>query len=91
MQPPAESEPTVLGELLNPLGRCLTPDVARALVSLRAEPHVQARIEALADRSTEGELSAEEQDEYRTYVQAIEFIGVLQSKARALLAAEEHS
>lgn len=77
--------PSILDRLLTPVGDCLTPDVARHLVGLRASPEVQARLEELADKSTEGQLSAEEQAEYATAVSAIEFISVLQAKARRLL------
>lgn len=76
----------VLTRLLAPLGRCLTPDVAKALVNLRADPSVQARLEELADKNTEGALTPEEYDEYETSVRAIEFIAVLQAKAHAMLA-----
>jgi hypothetical protein len=76
----------VLTRLLAPLGRCLTPEVAKALVHLRADPSVQARLEVLAEKNTEGTLTPEERDEYETAVRAIEFIAVLQAKARAMLA-----
>jgi hypothetical protein len=46
---------------------------------------VQKRIEELADKNTEGELSSEERDEYETYVRANEIIAILQAKARAIL------
>lgn len=77
--------PSILDQLLAPVGDCLTPEVARHLVDLHASPAVQARLEALADKSTEGQLSAEERAEYATAVTAIEFISVLQAKARRLL------
>ncbi len=63
-----------LTRLLDPGGRCLTPDVAQELVKLRADPGVQARIEELADKNTEGELSSEKHGEYETYVRASEII-----------------
>jgi hypothetical protein len=75
----------MLTRLLEPLGRCLTPDVAKELVNLRAEPSVQARLEELANKNTEGVLTPEERDEYETAVRVIEFIAVLQAKARAIL------
>ncbi|HEX8199924.1 MAG TPA: hypothetical protein VF590_05515 [Isosphaeraceae bacterium] len=71
---------------MDPLTQCLTPDGARQLVSLRADPSVQARIDYLADRRNEGELTPEERSEYETYVSFIDFIGLLQAKARRLLA-----
>ena len=81
----SERRTTILARLLEPLGQCLTPEVAKALVNLRADPHVQARIDELADKCTEGTLSTEEQSEYETYVYAIDFIAVLQAQARSLL------
>ena len=86
MSPSQES--TTLDRLLDPIGRCLTPDVARKLVRLRADPEVQGRIDALAEKCTEGELSPDERAEYETYVRVIDFIGILQAKARTLLAGE---
>ncbi len=76
---------TVLAHLLEPVGRCFTPDVAQAIVDLRADPTVQARLEDLADKSTQGTLSEDERTEYETYVHAIDFIAVLQSQARRIL------
>lgn len=74
-----------LDRLLEPVGRCFTPDVARKIVELRADPGLQARIDELADKSTEGRLSEEERSQYETIVRAIDFIAVLQAKARAVL------
>lgn len=81
----ASLPPSILDQLLTPLGECLTPDVARHLVGLRASPEVQARLEALADKCTEGRLSEAERAEYATAVAAVEFISVLQAKARRLV------
>lgn len=77
----------ILGRLLEPVGHCLTPEGARELVNLKVDDVVQARLEALADKCTEGELSDDERIEYETYVRAIEFIGVLQAHARRMLRA----
>src|SRR5688572_29902725 len=83
----ADSRTTnVLHRLMDPVTRCLTPDSARQLVDLRADPTVQERIDELADRCTEGQLTPEEGAEYETYVSFIDFIGLLQAKARRLLA-----
>lgn len=79
-------ETLTLDRLLEPVSRCLTPEVARQLVDLRADPALQERIDTLADRNTEGQLTPEEREEYETYVRASRFIAVLQAKARKLLA-----
>ena len=76
----------VLDRLLDPLGEIiLTPDVARKLVDYRFDAKAQARIDKLARKSNEGKLSDMERREYETYVQTIDFIAILQAKARALL------
>ena len=77
---------SALDRILEPVGRCLTPDVARALADLRADPETEARIEELAERCSEGQLSPAEREEYETYVSAIDFLGALQAKARRILA-----
>jgi len=82
---PSPPYPSVLSQLLDPVGRCLTPEVAQHLVALQVDPAVQARLEELADKCTEGQLSTDEHTEYETYVQALEFIAVLQAQARSLL------
>jgi hypothetical protein len=56
------------------------------LVKLRIDRKVQARLDELADKCTEGRLKPAERAEYETYVAALDFITVLQSKARSLLA-----
>jgi len=75
-----------LDRILDPLSRCLTPEVARHIVKLRADPVLQAQIDLLAEKSTAGTLTPAEREEYETYVAAIDFVAVLQSKARRLLA-----
>ena len=71
--------------MLDPLGRILTPEVARKLVKYRFDAKAQARIGKLARKCNEGELSVEERREYETYIHTIDFIAILQAKARALL------
>jgi len=76
----------LVDRLLAPVTECLTPDVASALVHLRAQPDLQAHINDLAERCNEGKLSPFEQAEYRDILAAIDFISMLQAKARARLA-----
>jgi hypothetical protein len=56
------------------------------LIALRADPELQNRLEPLAQRSTSGQLTTEEHEEYESYVRAINVISNLQAKARNLLA-----
>lgn len=81
------SNSTVLDELIEPVARCFTPEVARRIVSLRASADLQSRLDELADKCVEGTLTAEEHERYESYVRGMNFIGVLQTSARAQLAA----
>ena len=75
----------VFDELIEPVTRAFTRDVAQALVNLRASPTAQARIAELADKCNEGSLTAAERAEYETYVHVVDLISVLQAKARLWL------
>ena len=75
-----------LDRILDPVGRALNPEAARRLVGLRLDAKTQARIDRLARKCNEGKLSPKERSEYETYVSAIDFVAILQAKARAILA-----
>lgn len=74
-----------LDRLLEPFADCLTPDVAAKVAELQAGEAMQARIEYLADRANEGQLTRHEEDEYTGYLRAIDVIAILQAKARSQL------
>jgi hypothetical protein len=75
----------VLDGLFNPVTECFTPEVARRIASLRAAAEVQARLDDLAEKCSEGTLTPDERSAYEAAVRAVNFIGVLQAKARAML------
>lgn len=75
-----------LDRLLEPVGKCLTPRSARALLQLRADDETQEHIEELARKSTAGQLTLEERSEYEALVAAGTVISILQAKARRALA-----
>jgi hypothetical protein len=81
----AKSTP-VLDRLVGPLGDCLTPESARRLLALKADPKLQAHVDDLAERHSQGLLTPEEQAEYGCYVSYGTFVAILKSKARQLLA-----
>ncbi len=78
----------VLDELWDPVGRCLTLDVAKSIAQLRAPELVQRKLDEFAEKSTEGTLPPEERTEYETYVRSINVTGILQAKARAIITAD---
>lgn len=79
------SETAALDRLVDSLSRCLNPETARRIVEFKADQQLQSRLDELADKSTEGDLNDSERAEYETYVRAIDFITILQLKARRIL------
>jgi hypothetical protein len=75
----------VMDRVLDPFTECLTPDVARRIVDLRADDQTQARVDELAEKANEGRLSPADADEYSRYREAFHFVTILQAKARQLL------
>lgn len=63
---------------------CFTPGVAHQIADLRADPPLQSRIDKLARKAIEGTLTDAELWEYRGCIEAIDVIGMLQIKARAV-------
>ena len=72
----------VLDRLVSSLSECLTPESARRLLALKADPKLQKRVDEMATRHTEGQLSPEEEAEYGRYVSYATFVAILKSKAR---------
>ena len=78
-------ETALLDRLLEPVADCFSKRLAQRLIDLRADQDTQERLDELADKANEGELSESERREYEAYVNAIDLIGVLQAKARRYL------
>jgi hypothetical protein len=81
----------ILDKMLEPVARCFTPAVAKQIAELRADAPMQARIDELASKRNEGELTETEKREYQAYVDALDLLGLLQAKARAMLAGQPQS
>jgi hypothetical protein len=74
-----------LDRLVEPLVRTLTPDVARALVELRADDELQTRMDELAEKANEGALTPDARDEYETAIRFANYLAMIQAKARRLI------
>jgi hypothetical protein len=81
----ASTNSVVFEELIAPVARCFTPEVAQRVLDLRASSELQAKLDELADKCSEGILTPEEHQLYESYLRTMNFIGILQSKARAQL------
>ncbi len=80
------STTSYLDRLLEPLTDALTPEVAAAIVGLRADPELEARVSELRRKANEGTLTAEEDAEYKEFVEAVDVVSILQAKSRRYLA-----
>jgi hypothetical protein len=74
-----------LDRLVEPVVRTFTPEVARALAQLRADPALQNRLDQLAEKCNEGALTPEEKEAYETSVRFNTYLAIIQAKARRLL------
>ncbi len=54
-------------------------------MEFRADSELQALVEELASKSTEGQLNEAERAEYAGYVRANKFVAILQRQARQLI------
>ena len=70
----------------DPILQFFTIDQARGIAQYRGDSELQQKIEELAQKANEGELTEAERAEYQGYVRANKFVAVLQAKARKLLA-----
>jgi len=70
---------------VRPILRLLLPRKARAIIEFRPDFELRRRIEQLAEKSTEGQLTKKEKAEYEGYVRANKFVAILQRQARNLV------
>ncbi len=75
-----------LDRLLEPVTETFTPEMARKIVDIRADPQVEADIDELREKANEGTLTAEEDAQYKDFVEAVDVISIIQAKARRFLA-----
>jgi hypothetical protein len=80
------STTSYLDRFLDPVTDLLTPDVARAIVELRVDDETHARIDKLREKANDGTLTPEEDADYKEFVEALDIISIIQSKARKFLA-----
>ncbi len=76
----------VLERLLKPVSQSINVEAARKLVRIKADAKTQARVDELARKCNEGELTPKERSEYERYLTAGNLIAILQAHARLLLA-----
>ena len=53
---------------MEPVGQCLTPEVARRIAGVRADAELQSLMDELADKAIAGALTDAERSEYEQYI-----------------------
>ncbi len=79
------ARPRILDDLLDPIGNCLTLDVATRIAALRADARTESRLERLAEKNAEGTITAKELAEYSSLVEALDVVAIVQAVARKAL------
>ena len=76
---------TILDQFLDPVADCLPPDVARRIAELKPSPELMERLQILRDKANGGDLSSEERADYEEFVESMDLVAILKSKARAAI------
>lgn len=79
---------SALDRILDPFLDCLTPEVARRIVGIRADEETQARLDELAEKNAESTITEPEREEHELLVTAANWIALIQAKARKIVARE---
>ena len=78
------SESLAFDRGVRPMLEMVLPGKADAVIGFQADPDLQARIEELARKSTEGKLTEDERAEYAGYVRANKFVAILKRQAQQI-------
>ena len=71
--------------LLESAARCLDADSVRALGALELEPAAKARLDLLAQKANEGQLTSDEAREYDRFIELGDIVATLRLKAERQL------
>lgn len=70
-------------ELVDAFARCLPRESVQALANFKVSDAVLARLDTLAAKANEGRLSAEEDADYRAFIELAEILAIIRLRARA--------
>jgi hypothetical protein len=78
------SESLAFDRGVRPMLEIVLPEKTDAVIGFQADPELQARIEELGRKSTEGQLTEDERAEYAGYVRANKFVAILKRQAQQI-------
>ena len=81
----APSTPPLVEALADTVASCLDAQSLRAIADLKIDAQAQERLDELATKANEGQLTAEERSEYQGFIRISEFLGLAQLRARTRL------
>jgi hypothetical protein len=79
------SSPGLLEALAESVAACLDAASLRAIANMELDPKTRNRLDELAEKANEGQLSADERVEYQSFIGVSEFLGLAQLRARVRL------
>lgn len=79
------SESAILARVLRTDDGALSADMARVFLQLDFPAHDRQRMDELAAKARQGQLSSDEQVELENFCHVGELLGLMQSKARRVL------
>jgi len=69
--------------MLQPVMEAMSPEFANKLIALRADDELLSHIEQLRGKANDGTMTAEEEAEYREFVEAVD-VAIHETRARLL-------
>ena len=71
--------------MLDLAAACFDTSTLNALAKLRLSPKLAERVDRLAAKANEGELTPREREEYQSYIKTSELLALIQLRARLKL------
>jgi len=75
---------TALHQLFDSVGNCLSLEAASKLREMRLTDELQDQLDTWATQNSAGELNADDRQQYEAILRALNFVAVLQAKARLI-------
>ena len=79
------SASSLTDQILDLAAGCFDTPTLNALAKLRLSPKLAARVDHLAGKANEGELTPREREEYQSYIKTSELLALIQLRARLKL------
>ena len=79
------STSSLADQILDLAAGCFDAPTLNALAKLRLSPKLASRVDRLAGKANEGELTPREREEYQSYIKTSELLALIQLRARLKL------